>query len=78
MKLDVGLEIDLSSALEIHIDECPALLLIKNGKGFQRLEGKICFHAHVIFCSCISGGVLQKSSKDFWRSLCICCMAKNA
>jgi hypothetical protein len=32
----------------------------------------------VIFCSCISGGVLQKSSKDFWRSLCICCMAKNA
>jgi hypothetical protein len=39
VKLDVGLEIDLASALEIHIDECPALLLIKNGKGFQRLEG---------------------------------------
>ncbi len=60
VKLDVGLEIDLASALEIHIDECPALLLIKNGKGFQRLEGKICLHAHVIFCLCISGGVLQR------------------
>jgi hypothetical protein len=60
VKLDVGLEIDLASALEIHIDECPALLLIKNGKGFQRLEGKICLHAHVIFCSCISGGVLLR------------------
>ncbi|CAK9236428.1 unnamed protein product [Sphagnum troendelagicum] len=39
VKLDMGLKIDLASALEIHIDECPALLLIKNGKGFQRLEG---------------------------------------
>lgn len=39
IKVDIGMEIDLGSALGINKDECPQLLFIKNGKGLYRLKG---------------------------------------
>ncbi|KAG0619381.1 hypothetical protein M758_4G135600 [Ceratodon purpureus] len=38
IKVDIGMEIDLGSALGINKDECPQLLFIKNGKGLYRLK----------------------------------------
>lgn len=38
VKVDVGMEIDLGSALGIGKDECPQLLFIKNGKGLYSLK----------------------------------------
>lgn len=39
VKVDIGMEIDLGSALGIKNDDCPQLLFIKNGKGLYRLTG---------------------------------------
>lgn len=39
VKVDVGMEVDLGSALEIHQDKCPQLIFIKNGKALHKLEG---------------------------------------
>jgi hypothetical protein len=38
MKVDVGLEMNLASALQIHGDEYHALLFIKDARGFQCLD----------------------------------------
>jgi hypothetical protein len=38
MKVDVGLEMNLASALQIHGDEYHAILFIKDAKGFQCLD----------------------------------------
>jgi len=40
VKLDIGMEIDVGSALGIGKDDCPQLLFIKNGKGLYRLKGR--------------------------------------
>ena len=39
VKVDVGMEVDMGSALGIGKDDCPQLLFIKNGKGLYRLKG---------------------------------------
>lgn len=39
VKIDVGLEVDLGTALNIKPDDCPQILFIKNGKGLYKLEG---------------------------------------
>lgn len=38
VKVDVGMEVDMGSALGIGKDDCPQLLFIKNGKGLYRLK----------------------------------------
>jgi hypothetical protein len=45
MKVDVGLEMNLAFALQIHGDEYHALPFIKDAKGFQCLDIKFFFHA---------------------------------
>lgn len=40
VKIDVGLEVDLGTALNIKPDDCPQILFIKNGKGLYKLEEK--------------------------------------
>jgi hypothetical protein len=43
MKVDVGLEMNLAFALQIHGDEYHALLFIKDAKGFQCLDNNFFF-----------------------------------
>lgn len=39
VKVDVGMEVDLGTALNISQDDCPQLIFIKNGKSVHKLEG---------------------------------------
>jgi hypothetical protein len=43
MKVDVGLEMNLASAIQIHGDEYHALLFIKDAESFQSLDIKFFF-----------------------------------
>ena len=39
VKVDIGMEVDVGTALNISQDDCPQLIFIKNGKALHKLEG---------------------------------------
>jgi len=73
VKVDIGMEIDLGSALGIGKDDCPQLLFIKNGKGLHRLKERrtseelVQLMAHFFYNGAKPASLKTTSSPEIFR-----------